>query len=200
MMQGFAGGLLTMRGAPCAMHRDDSGMAAAEMALIMPVALLIMSLIVFGGQAFGVQRKVTLAATAVADIFAQANNNGSATITAAELNQILGYPSLILYPYSGSGVQVEVSQLQITTQNGSTIGTVVGSWANANGTARPIGQQLPIDPDVAAAFTGAAASYIVLGEVQYPFHPTGIYVSLGPFTLHDSIMMIPRTAAEITVQ
>jgi hypothetical protein len=59
---------------------------------------------------------------------------------------------------------------------------------------------MPVDPSIAAAFTGAATSYVVLGEVQYPFQPTGIYYSIGATTLHDSVMMIPRTAAQITVQ
>ncbi len=192
--------LLAARRASRAVLVDASGLAAVEMSLILPVALLLMSLIVYGGQIFGVQRKVTLGATTVANIFAQANNNGSATITAAELNQILSYPSLILYPYDASKVQVVVSQLSVTTANGKTTGTVVGSWPNANGTARPIGQQMPVDSSIAAAFTGAATSYVVLGEVQYPFQPTGIYYSIGATTLHDSVMMIPRTAAQITVQ
>ena len=182
---------------------DDGGVAAAEFALILPVALLFLSLFVYGGQAFFVQRKVTLGALTVADIFAQANNNSSATITAAELNQILSYPNLILYPYDGSGVQVELSQLLVATKNGVTTGTVVGSWANANGTARPIGQQMSVDPSIAAAFNcsgNCPNSYVVLAEVQYPFQPTGIYYPIGAVTLHDSVMMIPRTAAEITVQ
>ncbi len=192
--------LAVARRASRAALNDDGGLAAVELALIMPVALLLMSLIVYGGQIFSVQRRVTLGATTVANIFAQANNNGSATITAAELNQILGYPALILYPYDGGNVQVVVSELKVATVNGATTGTVVGSWPNANGTARPNGQQLPVDPSIAAAFTGAATSYVILGEVKYPFQPTGIYYSIGAVTLHDSVMMIPRTAAEITVQ
>ena len=195
---------------------DAKGLAAVEMALILPVALMLMSLVVYGGQAYGVQRRVTLAATTVANIFAQANNNNESTITAAELNQILAYPNLILYPYDASAVQVVVSQLLVTTSNGTATGTVCGSWANANGTARTAGTQLSIDPSVASAFSGSGANdnpacgsipantvptnYVVLGEVQYPFQPTGIWFSVGSMTLHDSIIMIPRVASPITVQ
>jgi Flp pilus assembly protein TadG len=184
-----------------ALLADIEGLAAIETALILPVALILMSLLVYGGQAYLVQRKVTLGATTVANILAQGNNNGSATITSAELTQILSYPSLILYPYSGSGVAVEGSQLLVTVNgNGTATGTVVGSWANANGTARPIGQQLSVDPSIASAFSGAGANYVILGEVQYPFQPTGVYFTVASITLQDSIMMIPRTAAQITVQ
>ena len=174
---------------------DSEGLAAIELALILPFAAMLMSLVVYGGQAYWVQRKVTLAATTVANIFAQANNNNSATITAAELNQILAYPSLILYPYNGGSAAVEVSQLLVTVNaNGTATGTVCGSWANANGTARPTNQQLSVDPSIAAAFSGSSnnltcgasnASYVVLGEVQYPFQPTGIYFAVSTMTLHE---------------
>lgn len=196
---------------------DSKGLAAVELAMILPLALMLMSLVVYGGQAYTVQRKVTLAATTVADIFAQANNNNQSTITQAELNQILAYPNLILYPYDGSAAAVELSQLLVTVNaNGTATGTVCGSWANANGTARTVGTQLSVDPSIASAFSSSGANnngacgsipansvpsnYVVLGEVQYPFQPTGLYFSVGSMTLHDSIIMIPRVASPITVQ
>ena len=194
---------------------DARGLAAVELALILPLALMLMSLVVFGGQAYSVQRRVTLAATTVANIFAQANNTNASTITAAELNQILAYPNLILYPYDGSSAAVVVSQLLVTTSNGMATGTVCGSWPNANGTARTTGQQISLDPSIASAFSGSGANnnppcgsipantvptnYVVLAEVSYPFQATGIYFSVGTITLHDSIIMIPRVASPIHV-
>jgi Flp pilus assembly protein TadG len=181
---------------------DAKGLAAVELALILPIALMLMSLVVFGGQAFGVQRRVTVAATTVANIFAQANNINTSTITAPELTQILAYPNLILYPYDGSSASVVVSQLLVTVNsNGTATGTVQVSCANANGTVRPKNQQLSVDPSIAAAFsTGSTQNYVVLGEVSYPFQATGIWFSVGAITLHDSIIMIPRVASPITVQ
>ncbi len=200
-----------------ALLADIEGLAAIEMALILPIALLLMSLIVYGGQLYTLQRKVTMSATTVANLLAQGNNNGQATITAAELTQILAYPSLILYPYNGSGVEVVASQLLVTANaNGTATGTVCASWPNANGTARPTGQQMSVDPSLASAFSGSTTNnnsvcgsipansvpnnYVILGEVYYPFQPTIIYFAVGPITLQDSIMMIPRTNAQITVQ
>lgn len=180
---------------------DAKGLAAVELAMILPIALMLMSLVVFGGQAYGVQRRVTLAATTVANIFAQANNVNTSTITAAELAQILAYPNLILFPYDGSTAAVVVSQLLVTVNaNGSATGTVAVSCANANGTVRPKNQQISVDPSIAAAFSGSTNNYVVLGEVSYPFQATGIWFSVGTMTLHDSIIMIPRVASPITVQ
>jgi Flp pilus assembly protein TadG len=136
---------------------DAKGLAAVELALILPIALMLMSLVVFGGQAFGVQRRVTVAASTVANIFSQANNINTSTITAPELTQILAYPNLILYPYYGSTAAVVVSQLLVTVNpNGTATGTVQVSCANANGTVRPKNQQLSVDPSIAAAFSGSA--------------------------------------------
>ena len=179
---------------------DAKGLAAVELALILPIALMLMSLVVFGGQAFGVQRRVTVAASTVANIFSQANNINTSTITAPELTQILAYPNLILYPYDGSTAAVVVSQLLVTVNpNGTATGTVQVSCANANGTVRPKFQQLSVDPSIAAAFSGSGGDYVVLGEVSYPFQPTGIWFSIGSITLHDSIIMIPRVASPINV-
>jgi Flp pilus assembly protein TadG len=196
---------------------DAGGLAAVELAMILPVALMLMSLVVYGGQAYGVQRRVTLAATTAANIFVQANNTNASTITQAELNQILAYPNLVLYPYDGSTAGVVLSQLLVTVNaNGTAIGTVCGSWPNANATARTVGTQLSIDPSIASAFSASGTNknpvacgdiaantvptnYVVLGEESYPFQPTGIYFSVGAMTLHDSIIMIPRVASPITV-
>ena len=193
-----------LRGRGRAFLADAGGLAAIELALILPFAAMLMSLVVFGGQAYSVQRRVTLAATTVANIFAQANNTNSSTITAAELSQILAYPNLILYPYSSTGVAVEVSQLLVTVNgNGTATGTVKGSWANANGTVRPTGQQLSIDPSIAAAFSGTGNNYVVLGEVQYPFQPTGTLFlrqrdDAAQFDHHDPARRKPDHRAELT--
>ena len=111
---------------------------------------------------------------------------------------------------------VVVSQLLVTTSNGTATGTVCGSWANAQRNGAHDGQQLSLDPSIASAFSGSGANnnpacgsippntvpthYVVLGEVSYPFQPTGIWFSVGSITLHDSIIMIPRVASPITVQ
>lgn len=172
------------------------GVAAVEFALILPIALLILSLVVYGGQIYGVQRKVTQAAGTVAGIFAQGNNTSGATISSAQLQQILAYPNLVLFPNDATGVQVVISQLRVATANGATTGRVVGSWANANAQTRACGTTIPVPPSVASAFTGGAG-YVILGEVYFPFQPAAIYVSLPTMMVRDSAIMIPRTATQI---
>jgi Flp pilus assembly protein TadG len=176
--------------------RRQDGVAAVEFALILPIALMILSLVVFGGQIYGVQRKVSQAASTVANIFAQGNNNSAAQITSAELQQIFGYANLVLFPNDATGVQVVLSQLSVSTTNGVTSGKVVWSAANANAQPHACGTLIALPAAIAAAFSGGTG-YVIFGEVNYPYQPAQIYVSLPQMTLHDSSLMIPRTAAKI---
>ena len=147
----------------------------------------MMALVVYGGQLYSVQRKVSLAAATVANLVAQGGNTSQATISAAEMTQILAYPNLILYPNDATAVQVVVSELSVSLVSpGVAVGTVVGSWANANGTALPVGQQLLVDASIAAAFAGGAGGYVILGKVQYPFQPYDLFGSVAAVTLHDT--------------
>jgi Flp pilus assembly protein TadG len=182
-----------------------AGVAAVEFSLILPVALLMLALVIYGGQAFSIQRKVELSAATVANLVARGGTPSPAAITNPEMTQILGYPNLILYPNDASAVQVVVSELQVSSGPGAATGTVVGSWANANASARPCNQQLPINANIVAAFTGGASAYsnsspgyVMLGEIVYPFSPPAIYGSVPPLTLHSSILMIPRANKEVT--
>ncbi len=183
--------------------QDASGVAAVEFSLILPVALLMMALVVYGGQAFRIQRKVELSAATVANLVAQGDNTNVASVTSAEMTQILAYPNLILYPNDASAIQVVVSELAISSVSGVVSGTVVGSWANANATVRPCNQQVPINSNIVAAFTGGASAYtnnsgyVILSEIVYPFNPYDLYGSVAPLTLHNSILMIPRTNTEV---
>lgn len=187
--------------------RDFRGVAAVEFSLILPVALLMMALVVYGGQLYRAQRKVSLAAATVADLVAQGGNTSAAAMTAAEMSQILAYPNLILYPNDPTGVKVVVSELCVTqVSSGVAIGTVEWSRPNSNATSRPVGQQLSVDASIFASFFGVssgpncAGGYAILGEVLYPFQPYNLFGAVASVTLHDSILMIPRTAAKITVQ
>ena len=92
-----------------------SGSATVELALILPVAISILGLVVFGGEGMSIKRKVTLATRDVGDLVAQtalaasANTSGVATIDATTLNYYLSLSSLIVYPYDPTQLAFEVS-------------------------------------------------------------------------------------------
>ena len=143
---------------------------------------MLMSLVVFGGQAYSVQRKVTLAATTVANIFAQANNVNTSTITVAELNQILSYPNLVLYPYDGNRAAVVVSQLLVTSPRTGprpARSAAAGRTPTEQRARRARNCRSILDRLRLFRLGRQYNNYVVLGEVSYPFQATGIYFSVG---------------------
>ena len=196
---------------------DARGLAAVELAMILPFALMLLSLVVYGGQAYWVQRKVTLAATTVANIFAQANNNNQSTITAAELNQILAYPNLILYPYSAPAPRSKCRNCWSPStgtgprpaRSAAAGPTPTEPPARPASNCRSIRRSLPPFPARAATTIplAAASPPILSPPIMWSWAKCSIRSSRPEFisrsssmTLHDSIIMIPRVASPITVQ
>jgi Flp pilus assembly protein TadG len=179
--------------------RDQRGVAAVELALLMPVAFFMLGLAVFGGEGLGIQRKVTLASRTIADLVGQTATSGSVnSLASVSLNQstldyYLSLSSLVVFPYDASQLQAELSEISVAA--GATTGTVVWSEAYNGGTARPVGQTIPVNANI----TAAGATYLLLGEVQYAYTPLGIANLLGSMTISGSIFMIPRSATQITI-
>jgi Flp pilus assembly pilin Flp len=200
----MAGGVFSRRGSwrfrLRRFSRNVEGLAAVEAALLAPVALGMLGLVVFGGEGLSIQRKVTLASRTVADLVGQAtvtttgNDTGTATLNQSVLDYYLSLSTLILYPYDASGIQAELSEVQIATGGGATA-TVIWSEGYNGGVARPVGQVIAIDPSIVSA----GAGYLLLGEVQYAYQPLNIWQSVGPFTISDSIFMAPRSASNISI-
>ena len=70
--------------------RDDArATAAVEAALILPIALTMFALLIYGAEAFAIQRKVTLTARTVTDLVTQATptqfNSGASVVSHSQI-------------------------------------------------------------------------------------------------------------------
>jgi Flp pilus assembly protein TadG len=183
--------------------RDDTRAAAiVEMALLLPVMLLVLALVIYGAEGFAIDRKVKLTARTVTDLITQATptqySNGASVMTAGPastpgtIDNLLQVASAVLAPYPASNMTMVVSQVQV--QLGGTTATVTWSEAYNGGTARPANQSLTLPGTIG---TGQAGNYFVLGEVSYKYTPLGFYMSLSPITLYGSIYLTPRQETSI---
>jgi len=69
-------------------QRSEEGIAAVEGALLLPVAIAVMGLVVYGGEGLAIQRKVTLASRTLADLVGQATVSTTANAAGqAAINQ-----------------------------------------------------------------------------------------------------------------
>ena len=161
--------------------RDRDGVSAVEFALLAPLMIGLYLGGVEISEGISVDRKITLAAGAVANLTAQGS-----TLTVANMSDVLDATSTIMAPYSTSPLKIKVSCINIDANKNATV-----KWSVArNDTARASGSSIALPGALAVANT-----QLVFGEVSYTYTPTVGYVITGSLGLSDEMYMAPRISA-----
>jgi Flp pilus assembly protein TadG len=188
-----------------ALRDDPRATAAVEAALILPVALTMFALLLYGAEAFAIQRKVTLTARTVTDLITQAAptqmSSGASVVVAADIDPLLQVSSAVLTPYANANLAMVVSEVLVNSDQA----TAVVQWSepcpnttclSATGVAvRPHGQTITLPTGLG---TGQAGTYLILGEVSYNYTPLNLYTPAAALTLHDAIYLTPRQSTSIS--
>jgi Flp pilus assembly protein TadG len=168
---------------------DRRGMSAVEFAILLPVMVTLYIGTVEISQAVGINRKVTLTASTVANLVTQ-----YASISAgSQMPDILNASAAVLTPYRSANATVVVSCINIDSQGNATV-----TWSQSlHGTARSAGASISV-PSTDSGGSGVghgldvANTTLVLGEVSYPYTPQLGYIITGTLTLSSSMYMRPR--------
>jgi Flp pilus assembly protein TadG len=178
--------------------RDDvRATAIVETALILPIALTMFALLIYGAQAFDIQRKVTLTTRTVTDLITQATptsmSSGASQVSKSSIDTYLGVASSVLTPFSATNLTMVVSEVVVNSDQ--VTATVQWSETYNGATARTAGSKITLPSGLG---TGQAGAYFVLGEVYYAFTPLNIFTAVSAMTLHDSIYLTPRQSTSIS--
>jgi len=178
--------------------RDDArATAAVEAALILPIALTTFALLIYGAEAFAIQRKVTLTTRTVTDLVTQAEptlmNAGASQVNHTAIDNDLCAASAVIAPYSAGQLTMVISEVLVNSDQA----TAVVKWSEPyNGaTARPVGQVVTLPTGLG---TGQSGVYLVLGEVGYNYTPLQFFTPASALNLHDAIFLTPRQSTSIT--
>ncbi len=181
--------LARLRSTAASFRTDRRGISAVEFAIILPVMVSLYIGTVEISQAVGINRKVTLTASTVANLVTQY----SSISAGSQMPDILNAAASVLTPYSLSNAKVVVSCINIDAQGRATV-----TWSQTlNGTARPAGQTITL-PSTDSSGSGVghgldiANTTLVLGEATYNYTPQLGYVITGTLTLSSSMYMRPR--------
>jgi Flp pilus assembly protein TadG len=162
---------------------DQSGVAAVEFALIVPIAVLLLTGGVDYSDAISIQRKITLADRTITDLVTQYTNISTSTLA---LN--LGASAMIVAPYSSSNLVMTVSEVTTDAAGAATV-----AWSQSyNGTKRAIGS--PVTLPVTVSQPNAT---FIMGEAQYSDTPIFGSALTGTVLLHDTNLMSPRLVTSI---
>jgi Flp pilus assembly protein TadG len=178
--------------------RDDArATAAVEAALILPIAMTMFALLLYGAEAFAIQRKVTLTARTVTDLITQRTTtmvNSLPSIPQTCVDNDLSVASSVLTPYAAANLSMLASEVKVNSDQA----TAIVQWSEPyNGaTPRTKGSTMTLPTGLG---TGQAGNYLVMGEVYYQYTPLTFFTPAAALTLHDAIYLTPRTSASITL-
>lgn len=158
--------------------RDQRGVSAVEFALLAPVMIGLYLGCVEISDGVAVDRKVSLTATALANLTAQVS-----TISASDMTNILDASTATIAPYDASKLKMTVSCLNIDANKNVTV-----KWSTTrNG---GVGGTVSLPSALAVA-----NSQLIFAQVSYAYTPTVGYTITGALTLSDQMYMTPRISA-----
>lgn len=169
-----------------AFARDCRGVSALEFALIAPVMILLYLGAVDLSLALSVDRKVTSAASALADLVAQDD-----VITDDEMTDILNASAVIVAPFDPAPLQVRVSSVMMDSD-----GDVEVQWSDARGrTPYAEGDTVTMPSGVLQPNRS-----IILVEVAYRHDTLFSELGVGRFNIDESFYLRPRRSLVVSRQ
>jgi Flp pilus assembly protein TadG len=184
---------------PAEFVRAESGLAATELALILPAAMLLLSIATAGGQGFEIQRRVTLTASTIAGLVAATpyspnpGVSGATEINQSDLDTDIALAAEVMYPQSSTNLTAVISELKVVASNNT--GVVVWSEPGVGATKLTTGAVITLDPSLVSS----GATYLILGQVQYTYQPISFMPSITSLTMNSQQILVPRSASQITI-
>ena len=163
---------------------EKRGVAAIEFTLIAPFMIALWLGSIELSQGVSVDRKVTHAASVLADLVTQQNN-----VTGQELRDIMDATQAIMMPFDVSRLTIQIAGVRI---NGD--GATEVMWSEArNGAAPTVGGTYSIPASLLIP-----NSFLVVADLTYAHRPSTSHVITGTINLSDSFFLRPRRSETIT--
>ncbi len=164
--------------------KDRSGVSAVEFALIAPVMVLFYLGMMEISLALSVDRKVTSAASALADLVAQDD-----VITDDEMLDILNAGAAIIAPYDPDRFSVRISSISMNLT-----GDVEVDWSDASGMA-PYGPGSAAPSPAGILFPGRSVIWV---EVAYQYDAPFQEIGTGQYIIDESFFLRPRQSLVVS--
>ena len=165
------------------LNRDERGVAAVEIALLLPLMVSLYFGVVQLSQAVSARSNVTLTARTVSDLVSRVT-----TINNADMTNALNASAAVMAPFPVNNLKVTVSSITIDANGKATI-----AWSDTlNGSARAVGSVVTLP-----AALNVASTSLIWAEVQYAYTPAIGYVLTGTLQLKDQMFMGPRVSSSV---
>jgi Flp pilus assembly protein TadG len=171
---------------------QESGIAAVEFSLILPILLVLWIGGVEVTGALSVDRRLNNLASSMGDLVARDKE-----VTFAEIDDIFDLSEAALFPYDDTGITLRITAVDM---NGA--GTANVGWTRKQGTI-PTGVQDFADGAQINSFVPAELrvpdSQIIMAEVYHTYRPAVGYVVTGDVQLDDRMFFVPRLVTHVAL-
>ena len=166
---------------------NDSGLAAVEFAMLLPVMITLFFGVVEVSQALLCRADVTNVASSVADLVAQ-----ESTVSTSDMTNVWSAANALLYPFSTSAAQITVTSIKYDTSTNSLTSGKVDWSCTRNGTARAKGATVTL-PNGLMTANGS----VIMSEISYNYSSPTTKVITGVKTMTNTFYTKPRRVAAI---
>lgn len=169
-------------------RREDRAVAAVEFALITPFLLTMYLGSIEAAALYAADKRVNSVSATIGDLVSQWDMDDGKLPTAT-WDDYLAASSLIIMPYSSTGLKVVVSLVKVKAD-----GTTVVLWSKANvaGTARTKNQPYPNFPTTLMMNQVAQKGCILAAEASYSYKPMLGQVFTTALDLNHINFLMPR--------
>lgn len=168
------------------LSRREDGVSAVEFALIAPIMLIFYVGVIEVSLALSVDRKVTSAASALADLVAQDD-----VITDDEMDQILAAGPVIIAPNPAGPLQIRISSVTMDLTGDAEI-----DWSDATGMT-PHAEGSAFTPPEGILTPGRS---VVMVEVSYDYESAFAEIGVGRYTIEEVFYLRPRRSLVVSRQ
>lgn len=170
--------LLRARSLTDAFFKSDSGIAAVEFAMTLPIMLVLFFGVVEISNAVAVYRKVTLMAHTLSDLTSQ-----SQEVQDSDLNNFFAASTGVMMPYSPTPITQTITELWVNPSGQAFVQWSVGS--------SPLAARSPF-PSLPSSLA-VPNSYVIFSQVSYVYTPVvGYVIAKSGITLSDFAYTRPR--------
>lgn len=165
-------------------RKEKRGVAAVEFTLIAPFMIALWLGSVELSQGVTIDRKVSLASSALADLVTQ-----QTSLTSAQLDDIMDATTAIMMPYDVDNLSIEIAGVNIDENGDTSV-----EWSETrNGTAPAIGGTYAIPQPLLLPDT-----FLVVAHLAYEHRPATTHALGTSITLTDDFFLRPRRSDTIS--
>lgn len=174
----------------------ETGVAAVEFALILPVMVALLLGMSEITQAVGVDRKLTLVSRSLADL-----SSRDKELTSAMLSDVFSAASVIMQPYDSSRLRMTISNMEVTKTGTNYTGKAL--WSCARGSGAQTRPSTVVYTDVPVGFrnaTDTTKSYYMQIDVTLPYTPMFGKALTGTINLTENTPWPIRNDGTVTLK